>query len=153
MGFLTVNHNEANTGNKQEYERLPEGEYEVVISEIEKRKSSSNNDMLKVTLTVRADIEQEGKKRKVWDYLVDTEKAKFKFQQLAKALEIPNSKSFDTIDSFAKEILYKAVRVQIKHERSTYNDKVYTNERVAVYKPATKPYVDQPTTASSSTPF
>lgn len=137
MGFLTVNHNDVP---EKKYEVLPEGDYEVVISAVEKRQSTSGNDMLKLTLTVRNDIQQEGQKRKVWDYLVDTEKARFKFQQVAKALGIANAKTFNTIDEFATEILYKAVKVKIKHERSEYNNKVYTNERVANYFTASKPY-------------
>lgn len=150
MGFLTVNHNDAP---QREYEKLPEGEYEVVISEVEKRKSTSNNDMLKVTFTVRSDIEQQGKKRKVFDYLVDTEKAKFKFQQLAKALQFPNDKSFNTIEEFAKAILFEPARITVKHERSEYNGKTYTNERVSAYKTASKPYDQGSTTTSPATPF
>jgi len=151
MGFLTVNHNEAP---QREYEKLPEGEYEVVISEVEKRRSTSNNDMLKVTFTVRSDFEQNGKKRKVFDYLVDTEKAKFKFQQLAKALQFSNERNFNTIEEFAKAILFEPARITVKHERSEYNGKTYTNERVSAYKTASKPYVDQAsTTTSPSTPF
>lgn len=149
MGFLTVNHNEVQ---EKEYEKLPEGDYEVVVSGIEKRQSSSGNDMLKLTLTIRSDVAQEGQKRKVWDYLVDTEKAKFKFQQVAKALNVPNSKNFNTIDEFGQEILYKAVKIKIKHERSEYNNKVYTNERVANYYPASKPY-SVPATPPSASPF
>lgn len=151
MSFLKVNHSEVQ---EKEFEKLPEGEYDVVISAIEKRQSGSGNDMLKLTLTVRADVAQAGQKRKVWDYLVDTEKAKFKFQQVAKALNIPNSKSFTTIDEFAKEILYKAAKVKIKHETSTYNGKVFTNERIANYYPPTVPYeASAPIPSDSSVPF
>ena len=150
MGFLTVNHNDVP---EKKYEVLAEGDYEVVISAVEKRQSTSGNDMLKLTLTVRNDIQQEGQKRKVWDYLVDTDKAKFKFQQVAKALGIANSKTFSTIDEFATEILYKAVRVRIKHERSEYNNKVYTNERVSNYFTASKPYESGAQVNDDSAPF
>jgi hypothetical protein len=150
MGFLTVNHNEVA---EKKYEVLPEGDYEIVISAVEKRQSTSGNDMLKLTLTVRNDIQQEGQKRKVWDYLVDTEKAKFKFQQVAKSLGIANAKTFNTIDEFANEILYKSARIRIKHERSEYNNKVYTNERVASYFTASNPYEVSEQASDDSAPF
>jgi hypothetical protein len=138
MSFLNVNHKEAET--KTGFTVLPEGDYDVIISEVEKKQSSAGNDMLKLTLTIRTDIAQDGHKRKIWDYLVDTEKAKFKFQQVAKGLDFAEGAKYDTIDEFAEAILYKAVKVTIKHETSEFNGKTRTNERIVAYGLASKPY-------------
>jgi hypothetical protein len=149
MSFLNVNHKEAET--KTGYSVLPEGDYEVLISEVEKKQSQSGNDMLKLTLTVRTDVTQEGQKRKVWDYLVATEKAMFKFQQVAKALDFQDGVKYDTIDEFAKAILFKPVQITVKHETSEFNGKTRTNERVVSYGLASKPY--SATGVSDKTPF
>lgn len=149
MSFLNVNHKEAET---KTFTVLPEGDYEVIISAVEKKQSQSGNDMLKLTLTVRTDVQQEGQKRMVWDYLVDTSKAKFKFQQVAKALDFAEGVQYDTIDEFADAILFKAVKITVKHETSEYAGKTRTNERVANYHLASKPYV-QGGKSSSPDPF
>lgn len=149
MSFLNVNHKEAET--KQGFSVLPEGDYEVLISEVEKKQSASGNDMLKLTLTVRTDVAQEGQKRKVWDYLVATPKAMFKFQQVAKALDFQDGVKYDTIDEFAKAILFKAVKITVKHETSEFNGNTRTNERVVSYGLASTPY--SATGASKETPF
>lgn len=111
---------------KSGFEPLPIGEYECIVTEAEVTTSSSGNPMIKVTLTVRDDVEQDGHKRKIFDNLVATEKAMFKFHQVGKAIGVEQAPS---IESFAQSILYKPVRIKNKHEE--YNGKV--NDRVAVY--------------------
>ena len=85
MSFLTVNHNQAEGNNNREFSPIAEGDYEALISEAKIGKSkSSGNDMITITVTIRDDVNQQFAKRKIWDYLVDTEKAKFKFQKNSK---------------------------------------------------------------------
>jgi hypothetical protein len=144
--FLTVNHNEA--GNN-EYELIAEGKYQAIIKEAEVTKSSSGNDMIKVTVVIRDDVKQPFGKRKVWDYIVASDKAKWKIQQVAKAIELPQGKAFNTIQEFAKEILFKPVTIDVKHEESTYNGETKTKERIAFYDVASVGV----TTPSSADPF
>jgi hypothetical protein len=136
MSFLTVNHNDAGIKkNKGEFEPIAEGTYEVIIKEAEVTKSKSGNDMVKVTLVIRDDVKQPHQKRKLWDYFVDTEKAKFKFNVLAKALNIPDGAKISTIAEFAKGVLYSSVRIEIKHEEEEYNGETKTRERIVKYLP------------------
>jgi hypothetical protein len=148
--FLTVNHNEGNNNEKKEFSPIAEGEYQAIIKEVEVAKSSSGNDMIKLTLVIRDDVKQDFGKRKVWDYLVYTEKTKWKLQQIAKAVQIPNGTNVNTIQEFASVLQYKPVTITIKHEQETYNGETKTRERIKFYD-VTK----VPTTTSSapSDPF
>lgn len=126
MAFLTTNYDDI----KGNFEPLPIGDYECVISEVKIEKSkNTGNDMLKLTLTVRDDVNQEGKKRKFFDNIVNVPTMAWKFQQLAKAVGIPSGQSFETLHQFATAVQFKPVRVRNKHEE--YNGNV--NDRVAYY--------------------
>ena len=136
MSFLKVNHSEAETkkNEKREFTPIAEGDYEAVISEAKIEKSSNGNDMIKITLTIRDDVQQQFAKRKLWDYLVDTEKAKFKFQQVAKAIQIPDGTSINTIQEFAKAILFSYVKINVKNREEEYNGEKKVRDYVATYK-------------------
>lgn len=91
---------------------LPVGEYECFISEVKVGNAQqSGNEMIKVTLTVRDDVEQGGQKRKLFDNMVFTEAAMFKFHQVGKALGV-DGVEFDDIADFAKVMHGRAVRVK-----------------------------------------
>jgi hypothetical protein len=81
MGFLRTDY--SNTG---DFAPLPIGEYECFVSKVETTTTSTNKPMLKVTLTVRDDIEQPGQKRKFFDNMVEQENMMWKFNQVAKAV-------------------------------------------------------------------
>jgi len=66
MGFLRTDY--SNTG---DFAPLPIGEYECFVSEAKIAESSNGNPMVKVTLTVRDDVEQAGGKRKLFDNIVE----------------------------------------------------------------------------------
>lgn len=135
MGFLTVNHNQVgNKSEKRDFTPIAEGEYEVIISEAKISKSSAGNDMITLTLTIRDDVNQQFAKRKIWDYLVDTEKAKFKFQQVAKALSIPEGTNISTIQDFAKAIQFSSIRISVKNREEEYNGEKKIRDFVASYK-------------------
>lgn len=157
--FLTVNHNEGNN-EKKEFEPIGEGKYQAIIKEVEVTKSSSGNDMIKVTLIIRDDVKQDFGKRRVWDYIVDTEKAKWKFHQVAKAVGLENGKNVGSIQEFAQAILYKPVTIEIKHQQETYQGETKTRERIGTYTVAETPASTQasdpfatPPSNSNVTPF
>jgi hypothetical protein len=125
MGFLRTDY--SNTG---DFAPLPIGEYECFVSKVEVTESSNKNPMLKVTLTVRDDIEQQGQKRKFFDNMVETEKMMWKFNQVAKAAQLEEGVELETLEDFAAAIQYKPVRIKNKHE--VYNGE--TNDRIAVWK-------------------
>lgn len=125
MGFLRTDYTDVNAG----FSALPIGEYECIISKVEVTKASTGNQMLKVTLTVRDDVEQEGRKRKFFDNLVVMDTMMWKFQQVSKAAQLPAGEDIATPEDFATAIQYKPVRIKNKHR--VYNDE--TQDVVAYY--------------------
>lgn len=111
MGFLRTDYSEVNAG----FKPLPIGEYECIISEAKVTQSSTNKDMVKLTLTVRDDVEQEGQKRKFFDNLVVQENMNWKFQQVLKAAQIPEGTDLDSPADFASAVQYKCVTIKNKH--------------------------------------
>jgi hypothetical protein len=125
MGFLRTDY--SNTG---DFAPLPIGEYECFVSKVETAMTSTNKPMLKVTLTVRDDVEQKGQKRKFFDNMVEQENMMWKFNQVAKAAQLEEGVELETLEDFAAAIQYKPVRIKNKHE--VYNGE--TNDRIAIWK-------------------
>jgi hypothetical protein len=125
MGFLRTDY--SNTG---DFAPLPIGEYECFVSKVETTTTSTSKPMLKVTLTVRDDIEQPGQKRKFFDNMVEQENMMWKFNQVAKAAQLEEGVDLETLADFAAAIQYKPVRIKNKHE--VYNGE--TSDRVASWK-------------------
>jgi len=134
MPFFT--HDSSQAGG---FEPLPIGEYECIISEVKidvsKGEKTKGAPLLKLVLTVREDVEQEGAKRKIFDQLVAAENTMFKFHQLSEALGFENGQEFDTIEEYAEAIAYQPVRIKSKNEE--YQGK--TNTKVNFYKPSEAP--------------
>jgi alpha-galactosidase/6-phospho-beta-glucosidase family protein len=136
--MFTVNHNEASS-----FEPLPEGDYEVVISETKVDKSKEKQTpFVGMTMTVRdeADINPVGRKRKIFHNMYYTEKTVGMFQALFKALLFDNGKQMASLEDVAKEIKGCTVRVRLKHEK--YQDaqgNTKTAERVHYFSQSQKP--------------
>jgi hypothetical protein len=104
----------------KEFTLLPEGEYEVFISEIDHGFSSAGNEMLTVNYTIRDDVDQEGKGTKIrYDRFVNTENAHFRFHALNKALDVQPGAGWEDFKEWSGFIKGKAVRVVVKHEEAT----------------------------------
>jgi len=145
MSIFTVNHGEAGG-----FEPVPPGTYEAVISEVKVKTSSTGNPMISVTLTIRDDVDQKAQKRKLFDNLVQTEKAMFKFQQYAKAIEMPEGTSIPTLEAFAQELLYKPVKAKVSNKMEEFNGKEELRDRIDFIDVAAVPYGGQ---AGASNPF
>ena len=148
MSFLKINHEEAGTG-KGEFELVAEGDYECIIADAEITESKSGYPMIKLTVTIRNDVKQPHRKQKLWDYLVASEKAMFKFQQVAKAVALPNGKDFQSMEDDRNAILYKPVKVKVIQEDNTYNGETKKQARIKTYSLATVEYK----TPGSADPF
>lgn len=104
-----------------EFTLLPEGEYEVFISEIDHGFAQSGNEMLTVNYTIRDDVEQEGQKQKIrYDRFVNTENALWRFHALNKALGADEGAEWADFKEWMPYIKGKAVRVIVKHEEQTF---------------------------------
>lgn len=125
MGFLKTNYDDVN-----DFAALPVGDYECIVSEVKMKQTSTGKQMVAVTLTVRDDIDQQGKKRKFFDNLVVQDNMMWKFQQVSKACDLPVGQDFATPEEFASAIQYKCVVIRNKHE--DYNGE--KQDRVANWK-------------------
>jgi hypothetical protein len=112
MGFLRTDYSEVNSG----FEPLPIGEYECIVSEVKVTETqSTKKPMLKVTLTVRDDVEQAGQKRKFFDNIVEQENMMWKFQQVAKAAQFPEGTDVESLAHFAELLQFKPVLIKNAH--------------------------------------
>jgi hypothetical protein len=127
MGFLKVDY--SNTG---DFAPLPIGEYECMISKAEVKPTQAGEPMIKMELTIREDVDQKGKKRKIFDNLLIRDTMMWKLNQVAKAAGLSEEEAagFDTPEEFATGILYRMVRIANKHE--VYEG--HTNDKVKFYK-------------------
>jgi hypothetical protein len=138
MSFLKVNHSEASS-----FEPLPEGEYEVVITETKIDKSrEKQTPFIGMTMTVRdePDINPEGRKRKIFHNMYYTDKTVGMFQSLFKCLMFDQGREFGSLEDVAREIKGCTVRVKLRHEQ--YQDaqgNTKTAERVHYFMQSQKP--------------
>lgn len=137
MSFFTANHDEA----KNKFEPIKPGKYEVVVTEAKPDVAkSSGNPVIKVTYTVRTDVDQLFQKRKVFDNFTATPAAMFKFQQMAKAMGLPDGQGVDSIEAFANLMVYKAVKITVTNKKETYQGEEKIKENVAFIDVPGVPY-------------
>ena len=115
MSFFQVSYNDA-----QDFSPVPPGTYEVIISATEAKTTSTGKPMLTLTHTIREDVDQPAKKRKLFDNLVVTEKAMFRFQNIAKATKMPEGAVFNTpedvVQAFGRHLKGQALKIVVKHD-------------------------------------
>lgn len=129
MSFFSFDEKQVET---RSFEPLPVGEYEVIISKVEPGVSSQKKTpQIAMELTIRDDVDQAGKKRKIFHTLYFTEKTVPMNMTFLAALGLTGQQNFASIEDFAKAIVYKPIRVKIKHEEYTNNQgEQKTRERV-----------------------
>ncbi|MCM1315738.1 MAG: DUF669 domain-containing protein [Alistipes senegalensis] len=128
MGFST------NYEDVQDFDIIPKGEYEVVITKIEERTTPNGATGLNFALTIRNDVEQKCKNRCIFHTLwkrreptpADMQVQGYSFKQimqLAKAVRLPSGKSYETVYSLCDELSGKIMRVTVGHRE--YNGRTY----------------------------
>lgn len=108
MGFLRTDYSDVGG-----FGVLPVGEYEVIVSEVKMKDTSTGKKMISATLTIRDDVEQEGRKRKLFDNMVIQDNMMWKFQQVGKAVQIPEGEDIASPEDFMEAILYKPARIKV----------------------------------------
>jgi hypothetical protein len=137
MSFFTTDHNEA--GNM--FDPVAPGKYEAVITQAEVTAAKeSGNPMIKVTYTIRSDVDQRFQKRKLFDNYVASEKAMFKFQQAAKAIGMPQGSQVGSIEEFAKMILFRAVKITVANKKEVYQGEERVRDNVTFVDEPSVPY-------------
>lgn len=139
MSLFKVDHSQAGG----DFAPLPEGEYEVVITETKVDASSEKKTpYVGMTMTIRdeADINPVGRKRKVFHNMYYTPKTVGQFQTLFKCLMFGQGEEFETLEDVAKAIKGCCVRLKLRHEKYTGNDgQEKTAERVHYFMQSQKP--------------
>ena len=131
MGFST-NYDNVN----DDFDILPEGEYEVIIRNIEERTTKKGATGLNLSLVVRNDIEQPHKDRyifySIWKRKEPTEADQqvqgYGFNQimrLAKSAKLPSGKSYETVMDMCKDLLHRTLKVTLEHKE--WNGKMQEN--------------------------
>ncbi len=128
MGFST------NYSDISDFELIPKGEYEIVITKIEERTTLNGSTGLNFSLTIRNDVEQEYQNRCIFHTLwkrrepnqADLQVQGYSFKQvmqLAKAVRLPAGKNYETVYKLCDELIEKVMRVTVSHRE--YNGKIY----------------------------
>lgn len=141
MGFSTDYENVNN-----DYGLIPEGEYEVVIRNIEERTTGNGATGLNLSLVIRNDVEQKYKDRylfhTLWKRREPTESdmqvqgySWGQIMRLAKSAKLPSGKAYENVQELCKDLLKRPLRVTVKHE--LWNGK--TQERVEYINESSSP--------------
>lgn len=139
MSFLSTNYSNLNNN---DYEPLPEGDYELVIEDVQETASKGGSEALHFDLIVRNDLDQalpatngkyhnrhlwvdEWKRRKTNQYDTDN------LMYFLKAAGIPEGVNIDTMEDFFQIMQGRPVRIHVKVENNTYNGKTTQVNRPA----------------------
>lgn len=112
MGFLTMNHKEAEGGG------LPQpGTYECFIKNMDVNHKSKNKGTpgTEILFSIRDDVEQDHQGGKIYDRLYDAENAMWRYQSLLKAAGIPDGTYFETKAEIKSAVMGKPLKVEIGH--------------------------------------
>lgn len=148
MFEFKVNHEEAFEGN----DLIPEGSWEIVVKKAEEKDTSSGRRHISLQLAVRNDLNQKYKNKiifdTIWTKKDDNETYNMaNLQTVAKALDIPNGKAYNSLKELLQDWEGKGAKVYVKHE--TYNEN--TNARVKGWNKTEAPGINHVWKDSKST--
>ncbi len=121
MGFST-NYEDVN----DDFDIIPEGDYEVVIRNIEERTTMSGATGLNLSLIIRNDVDQKFKDRYLFHTLwkrkeptqADMQVQGYSFKQimrLAKSAKLPNGKAYGTVRDMCMDLMHRPLKVTVEH--------------------------------------
>jgi len=134
MAFFKSNHGDSDNP----FGVLPVGEYEAIIKKAEHKTASTGSEMIALTLIIRDDYEQQGKKRQLFDNLVLTEKMVWKVNQVLKVVGSPDGIEFETAQELINVLQFQPVRIKVGQREWQGNKQ----NNVQEYKPTMKPGVE-----------
>ena len=120
MPLIRINEAEPKKETKT-YDLLPEGSYEVYVSEY----TLDDEEKGSLTLIVRDDIEQDYGKRRVWVNLNTNPAIAWKLSIIARAAGVPAGTDFDNFEDYMKAVTGKSMKVIVAHRE--YNGKTYVD--------------------------
>lgn len=135
---MPYTYNEEDAKKNDEYEPIPEGDYECFIEDIVKGENN-NAKYLRVQLRLRDDVEQECKNRVLSDFIRMDDTGKYNPKKINKILstqkDIKNGQVFETIEDVINFLKgqYLIVHIKINEWQGKKTNNVY------FYKPTEHP--------------
>lgn len=114
--------------------RIADGDYEVIVNKCGENATPSGAEYIEFDLIIRNDIEQAHKNmhifHKVWKAKADGKYNMKTFNTIGKACQLPNGKSYKSLEELLNDFVMKTAIVNVKNEESEYNGQTYTNTNV-----------------------
>lgn len=141
----------------QEFAKVTDGTYEVLIDKAVQNASQGGTDYLDIRFKIREDFNQQFKNNcifhKIW---INKETKKYPVGQvmnLAKQSGIPDGTKFNSLDDYLNMLVGKALKVTVKNETSEYNGKTYENLNVKRIEKSELPGMQAPEINEPDLPF
>ena len=154
---FTLNHEEAFEGNA----KIEDGTYEVVIEKANEDATKGGSEYMEFRLRIRNDIKQPSQNmiifHKIWKGKETGKYHTGMINTLGKAAQLPNGKSYNSMEELLNDFVGKPLKVTVKNETSEYNGKPYENLNVKYQEQTEYPNVQHvnkdKTKAGGNDPF
>ena len=138
MAFLTTDYS---NNKRMDFDPLPTGEYEIIITKAEERQTRSGAESLQLQLTIRNDLDQLNSLQKKfhnrivfmdnWKRRATNEYDMNGFQYIVEAVNIPEGTQLESVNDFCKALTGRPAKVYVKKTTDRYNGEVRDVNRVA----------------------
>jgi len=149
---FTLNHEEAFEGNV----KIEDGTYEVFIEKAHEDASKNGAEFINFWFRIRNDIKQPAKNQiifhRIWKSKDTGKYHTGMINTLGKAAQLPNGKSYNSMEELLNDFLRKPLKVTVKNESSEYNGKTYDNLNVKFQEPTAFPDLQHKSKANDSAP-
>ncbi|EOS9363095.1 DUF669 domain-containing protein [Listeria innocua] len=129
--MFKVDHNDVFTNG------VENGTYEVVLYNANEDATKSGAEFINIDLIIRNDVNQKFQNahifHRVWKAKATNEYSQTALNTIAKAIQLPNGKDYNTLDELLKDLLTKTCQVTVKNEESEYNGQIYKNLNVKAW--------------------
>ena len=127
---FTLNHEEAFEGSS----KIEDGTYEVFIEKAYEDATPNGAEFMNFWMRIRNDIKQPSQNQvifhRVWKGKETRKYHTGMINTLAKAAQLPNGKSYNSMEDLLGDFVNKPLKVTVKNEKSEYNGNVYENLNV-----------------------
>ena len=118
---------------------IPDGEYEVFINRAHEDVTPNGAEYISVDLIIRNDVSQPNRNNhifhKIWKTKATGQYNPKSFNMIGKAAELPNKKSYNTMEELFADFEGRPVRVRVKNEKSQGSDgTIYDNLNIKMWE-------------------
>jgi hypothetical protein len=114
--------------------KVADGNYEVLVNKCEEGSTPGGAEYIEFDLIIRNDVDQAYKNchifHKTWKTKADNKYNMKTFNTIGKACQLPNGKSYKTLDELLNDFVGKTAVVNVANEESEYGGKTYNNTNV-----------------------